>query len=189
MGYALFSRKKNCHARWGPDLRREVLYMASCGSFGMYGLWAMSNADGLLEWLRGATGAWAYFSAYTYGTHGTACILQSVLSFLSDVVYIDARSIVHPLDRILAIILTGVGMYLEGCIILFAPLSLGQRLLMSAVVTCGLLCHLRAKHGIVTRDYARYVHNHTIWHVAMVGSMVVPMHAVTFATTGFEANA
>lgn len=176
MGYALFSLKKNCHAKWGPDLRREVLYMASCGVFCLAGLWAIVHAERVLNWLRAPTGEWGHFSGEVFRAHGIACMLQGVLSFLSDVVYIDARSIFHPLDRVMAIILTAGAVWIEGCIILYGPLGVALRLLMVALITFALGCHLRAKHGVVVRNYERYVHNHTIWHVAVVSSMVVPLH-------------
>lgn len=175
-GYTLFSLKKNCHAKWGPDLRREALYMASCGAFACAGVWAIAHAELVLEWLRAPTGAWVHFSGNAFRAHGVACIFQSVFSFLSDVAYIDVRSLVHPLDRIMAIILTFGAVYIEVCVVVYGSMGGALRLLMAACVTLALACHLRAKHGIVTRNYARYVSHHTAWHFAIVASMVVPLH-------------
>jgi len=175
MGYALFSRKKNCHAKWGPALRRERLYAASCGVFFIGGIWAHVYTDRVLGWLRAPTGEWMWFSDRLYRAQGTACLFQSVLSVLSDVVYSDARSIVHPIDRLMAVVLTLIAVYLETCILLFGPMG-PLRVLMLGLVGAALVCHFRAKFGIVSHDYPRYVRNHTIWHFAIVASMVVPMH-------------
>jgi hypothetical protein len=180
MGYALFSRKKNCHAKWGPALRREWIFQLSCAAFTFGGIWACLHTDAVIAWLATPTGAWPYFSRTFYYGQGVVLIAQGLLSFASDVIYEDVRSIVHPMDRVMAIVLTAAGAYTEMNIMLYGHLPVWLRVAMGTVLVLGLGCHLRAKYAIVHHDYAGYVRYHTLWHFAILSSMILPMHVSIF---------
>lgn len=177
-GYALLSRKKNCHARWGPDLRREWLYGASCFLFGAAGVWALIHSASVCAWLAHthAGSKWPYFTEWSFRAQAWACIVQSFASYVSDVMLTDTRSIAHPIDRIMAIVLTLIAVYFEITIVLFSAMPMRLRALMLGLVAAGIFWHFKAKFAIVHRQYQMYVTNHTLWHFAIVSSMVVPLH-------------
>jgi hypothetical protein len=174
--YKVLSLQKNCHAQWGPALRREVVYVASCLVFAVTGVWVLIYTDTVHEWLAAPTGEWTFFSKGLWRAEGMALFLQAFLSLASDAIYTDVPSIAHPLDRLLAMLLAAVAIYIEITIVLFAPLSLPLRLLMVGIVSLALACHFRAKAAIRRHNYAGYVRNHTIWHFAIASSMVAPLH-------------
>mmetsp|Transcript_21040 Transcript_21040/g.56634 ORF Transcript_21040/g.56634 Transcript_21040/m.56634 type:complete len:187 (+) Transcript_21040:50-610(+) len=180
-GYALLSRKKNCHARWGPDVRRDIVFSFSCLAFSFAGMWAMAYADDVLRWLdNGKAGSWPYFKAWHFRREGASCVMQGILSLLSDVIYMDQRSIFHPADRLMAIALTLIALYFELSVIVFSHMPTALRVLQAVLILIGLNSHFAAKLAIVRRQYTLYVRHHSTWHYAIVASMVLPIHLATF---------
>ena len=103
---------------------------------------------------RLATGRWlAIRWQAPLARHGFADILQGFLSLSSDVVLVDVPSVLHLADRVLAVLLTAIGIYVEVCVLLFAQLQVSHQLLMLALLVGGLAHHFRAKAAIRKRAH------------------------------------
>ena len=176
--YRFFTTQKNCPAIWGPNLRREPLYACSCLSFCVLGAWLIAFNEQVHEWL--AAGGGPLISQRLLLVHGWADVFQGLLSLSSDVVLVDVPSAVHLGDRLLAVVLTAVGVYVEVCVLLFSPLPAVNRLLMLALLISALVHHFRAKAGIRDRVYCTYVTSHTLWHLLVTASLPVPVHFALF---------
>jgi hypothetical protein len=178
MGYRFLTKQKNCPAIWGPDLRREFLYAVSCLAFCGLGTWLITYSHEVNAWLAAA--GWPYIGQRLLFVHGCADILQGILSFASDVVLVDVPSSVHLADRLLAVVLTLVGIYVEVCVLIFSSLSSLNRMLMLILLVMALWHHFRAKFAIRDRVYSQFVKSHTIWHLAITVSLPLPVHLSLF---------
>ena len=173
-GYRFLTLQKNCPPRWGPDLRHEYVYAASCLAFCALGAWAIGCRASVCAWLGGTTG-WPYFSERMLLIHGCADVLQGLLSFSSDVVLVDVPSAVHLADRALAVLLTLLGVYIEVTVLLFSGLSVPLRTLMAALLAGALVHHFQAKAAISQQIYQTYVRSHTLWHLGICASLPLPV--------------
>ena len=151
MRYHFLSTKKNCPDIWGPDLRREPIYACSCLAFCALGVSILAYGGQLQDLLL--AGGWPHVGKRLLLVHGLADILQGFLSLASDVVLVDVPSVLHLADRVLAVLLTAIGIYVEVCVLLFAQLQASHQLLMLALLVGGLAHHFRAKAAIRKRAH------------------------------------
>ncbi|KAL1495398.1 hypothetical protein AB1Y20_016766 [Prymnesium parvum] len=172
--YRFFSLRKNCPSRWAAPLRRERLYAASCLAFCLLGAWTVRHAAAVHAWLA-ADGGWPYFSERMLVVHGGASVLQGGLSFGSDVLLVGKPSLLHLADRVLAVVLTLLGVYIEGLVLLCGRLSLPLQALMAGLLCASLAHHFRAKAAIRDQVYHTYVWSHTLWHLGVCASFPIPM--------------
>lgn len=178
MRYKFLSTQKNCPAEWGPALRREPLYAMSCLSFCLLGGWLIIFSSQVDEWMT-TTGR-PSVSRRILLIHGYADVVQGLLSFMSDVMLVDSPSVVHLADRLLAVLLTAVGVYVEVCVLCLSALPTAYRMLMFILLAGALVHHFRAKAAISKRDYSTYVMSHTLWHFGITASLPIPVYLAIF---------
>lgn len=136
----------------------------------------MAYSGVLCDYLQEASPGFGYFGPQFLFAHGCMDLLQGVLSYGSDVVFMGVPSAFHLADRALAIVLTLAGVYIEVAVLLFGGLPLPARALMVALLAGGLHHHFRAKAAIRSETYRQYVTSHTIWHLAIAASLPLPAH-------------
>jgi len=155
--FHILSNQKNCPSNWGKQLKKSPLYIASSFAITIAGVLMFLNKK--------------YNKNTIYCIISTGLIIMGIISFLSDIRFVDKKHWIHCIDRLFAFI----GVIIITIFIFYTPKSKFVICMATILLFISVSFHICGKMAILQNNFKSYRTNHTLWHFMICILVLSPL--------------